>query len=358
MSIKRDLKREGIEIVSKLDTLSINTLANKITDIISNTFPSLELNRNELFRSLSRLNMYYAKLNNGISAKYFYKNKSIYFSDKLAKEKLSDVAIHECIHYLQERCNKNGNIIRLGLCDFTQGNLPGIGINEAAVQLMAAKCIHSNYENVKYFDIEIQTNTPTYYPLECTLVNQMAYLIGEEVLFSSTLKADDNFKKQFISMTSEKVYYKIQQNIDVLVEEQNDLEILYSKLQNIDEKTTRKVTREINNKKEKIKKVFLNTQQLIFTSYFDSTINLVYSPKLIENYRNKLYLYKNLIGHIDEDNFYNEYYINKMMELEKKYNPNLNQIKDLVVVKVGFFAKLIKKIKLLLGFNTENSSNL
>ena len=353
MSIKKDLKREGIEITNKFDTLSVNALAKKVADIISNTFPNLELNSNELFIKLSRLNMYYAKLPSGISAKYFYKNKSIYFSDNLKEQELSDVAIHECIHYLQERCEKNGNIVRLGLCDYTSGDLPGTGINEAAVQLMAVKCINKDYENVKYFDIELQTNTPTYYPLECALVNQMAYEIGEDVLFNSTIKSDNKFKEQFISMTSQKIYYKIQESIDLLVDEQSKLEMLYSNLQNTDEKVAQKNIKEIDKKKQNIKKLFLDTQKLILTSYFDSAINLAYSSKFIENYRNKLYLYKNLIGHTDEDNFYNEYYIDKMMELEKRYTPNVTEVRELAVVKNGFFAKLIRKIKILLGFNLD-----
>jgi len=39
---------------------------------------------------------------------------------------LPDVAIHECIHYLQEKRDKSGNIVRLGLCDYSGSNLPGV----------------------------------------------------------------------------------------------------------------------------------------------------------------------------------------------------------------------------------------
>lgn len=64
MSIKNILKKEGIEIVSKLDTLTQNALAKNIANILSSSFPSLNLNANELFISISRLNMYFAKLPN------------------------------------------------------------------------------------------------------------------------------------------------------------------------------------------------------------------------------------------------------------------------------------------------------
>ncbi len=64
----------------------------------------------------------------GISAKYFYKNKSIYFDSNVDLNQLTDVAIHECLHYLQEKRGKNGKLVKLGLCDYTEKDLPGARI--------------------------------------------------------------------------------------------------------------------------------------------------------------------------------------------------------------------------------------
>ncbi len=353
MSIKKDLKKEGIDIIGKLDTLTINSLAKNISSIISQTFPELNLNTNDLFRNISRLNMYYARLPQGVSAKYFYKNKSIYFSNTVDSKNLTAVAMHECIHYLQEVCDNNGNILRLGLCDYTSKSSHDVGINEAAVQLMASKCLNKPYENVKYFGINIPTNSPSYYTLECALVNQMAYVVGENVLFDSTLNSNDNFRNQFISLTSKKVFYNIEKNIDLLVESQEKLTSLYASLQEFDTDLyfIKESNKEINKQKDNIKKLFLDTQKLIFTSYFDSAINLVYTSKTIENYRNKLYLFKNYIGQVDGDTSFNDYYIDKMMELEKKYETDKTEITDLVVVKHNFISTLFRKIKTLFGFS-------
>lgn len=355
MGIKRDLKREGIEIIAPIDTLTVNALSRNIAETISKTFPELNLDTRNLFMKISRLNMCFAKLPQGISAKYFYKNKTIYFACNIGQQNLASVAVHECIHYLQEKCEKNGDIIKLGLCDYTDGNLPGTGLNEAAVQLMASKCAGNQFENEKYFDIEISTNTPTYYPLECALVRQMAYVIGEDVLFDSTLNANNKFKEQYISLTSEKAFYTIQKNIDLLVEAQEKLEMLYANLQEFDtdELFVKKSTKEIEYQKQKIRNLFLDTQKLILTSYFDNAINLTYTPKLIENYRNKLYAFKNLVGQIEGDNFYNDYYIDKMVQLEKRYDLGNSEITDLVVVKHTFLSTLIRKIKTLFGFNPD-----
>lgn len=233
LSIKKILKKEGIEIVKELDTLTLNTLAKKIANILSSSFPALNLNPNELFIKICRLNMYFAHLPNGISAKYFYKNNSIYFDCNLDINNLTDVAIHECIHYLQEKRSKNGNILKLGLCDYTENSLPGEGINEAAVQLMASKALKLPCDTVKYFDINLQTNTSTYYPLECALVSEMAYVIGEDVLFDSTLNANDNFKNEYISLTSREDFFKVQKNIDLLIQLQTELGNLYSSLNDV-----------------------------------------------------------------------------------------------------------------------------
>lgn len=107
-----------------------------------------------------------------------------------------------------------------------------LGLNEAAVQLMASKALNMPIDTVKYFDIDFQTNTPEYYPLECALVSQMAYVLGEDILFESTLNSNDNFKNTFISLTSSKTFLNIQKNIDLLIEMQSDLESLYSSLDN------------------------------------------------------------------------------------------------------------------------------
>ena len=289
----------------------------------------------------------------GISAKYFYKNSSIYFDCNLDLNSLNDVAIHECIHYLQEKHDKKGNITKLGLCDYTDNSLPGIGLNEAAVQYIAAKTLNLPYDNVKYFDISFQSNTPMYYPLECALVSQIAYVVGEEILLDSTLHSNDNFKNTYISLTSKDDFEQIQKNIDLLAETQDRLEFLFASLEDvgIDEIFVEKIAKEIEVKKAKVKELFLGTQRLILTSYFDNSIHLAYTPKALENYRNKLYLFKNLIAYSENDNFYNEYYIDKMMELEKRYDFDPLEITALTVIKPSFISKLIQKLRTLFGLN-------
>ena len=184
----------------------------------------------------------------------------------------------------------------------------------------------------------------------------MAYIVGEDVLFDSTLHSNSNFEAQYISLTSEEQFFKIQRNIDLLIEAQSKLENLYSSLEDVglEENFVQKILKEIEETKTRVKKIFVVTQRLILTSYFDNAIQLVFAPKAIENYRNKLYLFKNLVCYTENDNFYTEYYRTKMEELEEKYEYKPSDVVtplDLVLYKEGFFTKLFGKLKLLFRFN-------
>ena len=57
MSIESDLKKDGIEVIQQLDTLTVNTLARNIASKLCNTFPNFGLDESKLFIKLSRLNM-------------------------------------------------------------------------------------------------------------------------------------------------------------------------------------------------------------------------------------------------------------------------------------------------------------
>ena len=70
MSIKSELRKEGIEVISQLNTLKVNSIATNIAKKLVDSFPEQNFNYHELFTKISRLNMYVAKLPEGIAAKY------------------------------------------------------------------------------------------------------------------------------------------------------------------------------------------------------------------------------------------------------------------------------------------------
>ena len=345
MSIETELKKDGITVVEELDTLKVNFIAKNVAKKIADTIKLDGINESELFIKLSRLNMYTAFLPKGISAKFFYKNNSIYFSVDTPDASLCDVAIHECIHYIQSRFDEKNNLYRLGLCDFYSSKSYDLCLNEAAVQSIASKCINSPYEDEKYFGISIKTNSPSYYPLECALINQMSYITGEDVLIDSTINCNDKFKNKFILLTSEKIYNKISKNINLIVDKQEKLNHLFLDLEHIEEhKNIDKIIFNIDKEKTKIRNIYMNTQNLIITSYFDNYMNIVNSPDTIEVFRNKLYNFKNLVGITDDYTFFNDYYLSKMEQLENKYKLGDTTITAIALKKENFISVLFRKL--------------
>ena len=323
MSIKSDLKKDGIEVIHKLETLKINSIAKSIASKLCQTFPSYELNENELFMKLSRLNMYKAKMPEGMAeANYYYKNTSIYFNEHIPVEEMEEFAIHECIHYLQEIKDKRNYLLKMGLCNYTEFKIYGLGLNEAAVQLMSSKVIGIPKDYVKYFGISFETTSPSYYPLECCLVNQLAFITGEDILFKSTLNSDDNFKIKFSKLTSQKVFMAIQNALDDILFAEEDIIKLNNKIALIDDRNKKvdDMVQKIDNLKEKIKVTFLRTQNLIISSYFDKAFLNITNLEELENYRKKLYDIKDYLGFAEGYTFFNNYYIEKMSQLEHKYN--------------------------------------
>ena len=99
------------------------------------------------------------------------------------------------------------------------------------------------------------------------------------------------------------------------------------------------------------------TQNRIFTSFFDNLFESLYTPKSMENFRNALYTYRNFIGVTDDYTFFNDYYINKMATLEERYQNVPNKPMALVPIKDTLFARVVRKIRTLVGINKNYGYN-
>lgn len=352
MSAESDLRKDGIEVINKLPTLRINTIARNVSMKICETFPEFGLNQNDLFIKLSRLNMYIAKMPEGMAeANYFYKNSSIYFNEHIADEDLEEFAIHECIHYIQEVKDKKNYLIRMGLCDYTEFKIYGLALNEAAVQLMSSKILGIPKEYVKYFNISFETNSPSYYPLECCLVNQLAYIVGEDILFESTITTNNNFKQKLIEAIGYKQFMEIQNSLDKILTCEEEIIKINNKILQIDDRNKKvdNLINKINAFKNSITNIFIKTQNLIVSSYFDKAFHDIVDLEGVENYRRKLYNFKDYLGATDGYTFFNDYYVDKMIALEDKYNllENISTSNSLYLIKKkeSKFFKVLKYIK-------------
>ena len=323
MSIESDLRKDGIEVVSQLNAVEVSSIANCIANKLAVAFPEFNLKSNDLFDRLSKLNMYKAKIPDGMAeANYFYKNSSIYFNANLPFEDLEEFAIHECIHHLQEVKDKKNYLLKMGLCDLTEFKIYGMGLNEAAVQLMTSKVLESPEEDVKYFGISFDTTSPDCYPLECALVKQMSYVTGEYALYESTLFATDTFKNKFIQATSKETFIAIENAIDDIINSEESIIKINNKIQKINDRNKKvdHLVNKINDLKNKIAVTFMRTQNLIISSYFDKKFNQISTIDEIEEYRKELYSFQDLIGISDDYVFFNNYYIEKIAALDHKYS--------------------------------------
>lgn len=367
MSISSTLKNEGINIVGKLNTLEINKIASNISEKITSAFPEHNIDKQDLFDSITKLDMYIAEMPNDMAmAKYFYKNNSIYFSKNMDLEDLNTLAIHESLHFIQEVKNKRGKLLRLGLYNMKGTADDGMALNEAAVQHMAAVATNSPLDTVKYYNMELSTESPDFYPLQTALLNEMIYFTGSYPLYHSTLYSDDIFKNTFIAKSSSKAYSEIEKNFDLICEYESRLsnEIYNLSICSEDNSSINKV-RNINSKIENLKQIIfektLETQNTIILNCFNSELNSVRTLEDVEEFEYKLDDFKSLLINTENYNFYNDFSADIIRQVQEKKEFILKYGNILTLDSISkelsstqqhtygfqFFQKLFDKLKLL-----------
>lgn len=271
MKSETTLRREGIEVIKPFDTLKVNIIAKRIADRLCAAFPEHGFVLDELFATLARLNMYSAKMPDSLAgAKYFYKTQSIYFNADFPLENCLSFATHECIHHLQEILDHKGNLIRLGLYDLKSDS--GMAFNEATVQLMTAEANHESMVDVKYYGLDMKTVSPTYYPLECVLMRQIAYFTGTYPLYHSALYGDDLFQNTFCAYSDRKTFYWVQKKLDEMLwlESELDHAITFLQTAELSIAKSKQVYHDIENIKKKISNLFIEVQNKIIAVCFST----------------------------------------------------------------------------------------
>lgn len=323
MSIQKDLKKEGIEVIEQIDFLISTTVLKNVARRIVETFPDYELTEKQLIEKFSNLTLYKAKMVEGMSeASYFYKNSSIYFNEHIEYSELEEFAIHECIHFLQEIKDDDNNLLRMGLCTYNKNKPLGLALNEAAVQYCASRVIGIEPDYEKYYNISLFSPSPSYYPLECSLLNEIIYFTGENVLFRSTLFSSDDFKNKIIKMTSEKTYSKLLLLFDKILKLEETLIELSNKISTLEDGDSKlqKLTTKVDTLKNKIASSYLQAQNLIFTEFFDYKFNEISNMEELEFFRHKIYKFSDIIGSIPDYKSFDNYYAETMNKLEHKCN--------------------------------------
>ena len=340
------LKKEGIELVSTLDENKVKSISEKVSKKICKAFPEHHLNQHDIYTELIKTNMYFADFNtNNVGAKYYYKNQSMYFNRSFSTKKLSDVTTHECIHFIQERRTRTGNISRFGLYNLKSLKPSGNAINEAAVQLMTVKANKTKPDYVKYFGLDFYTPSPDYYPIECSLLNQIAYFIGTFPIFHSTLYSDDVFKTTFITKTNADTYKYISASFDYIVDLEDHLsKLLYTLSNNNDSAIVQKLNEEIENTKGKLSQVILETQERIITECFNFELSNAKDLDALEEIKIKLLNFKKVLIQNDNYDFYNIFTNQMLGKIEEKENfINTYGIKSYIYEKNLYLPMIVNK---------------
>ena len=193
MNIQKKLSRLGIQKIEELNKKDVNYLAHYMANCMTNTFSSLQDFYNEILAKLLNCKMYYARVEGDLSkVNYIYEDNCIYIDENVNIYEPNEQLFHELIHYLQVVKKKNGKIKQIGLCDFGDFSLTGLGINEALVQYMSARLMKREKERAFVYGLEINTISPETYPVLTNLMEQLIYLLGEE----QTILASLNFNNK------------------------------------------------------------------------------------------------------------------------------------------------------------------
>ena len=350
MNIEKDLVKDGIIVTEKIDTDIILKITKSISKKIVETFPNFGLNADDIFSKLFSLNMYKAKMPEGMAeANYCYKNSSICFNSHIANEDLEEFAIHECLHFLQEVKDQNNNIIKMGLSKYHNSKPIGIGLNEAAVQYLSAKIIGIEPDFEKYYDINIFTPSPSYYPVECALLNELIFLVGEDKLFMSTYFSTDDFQNEIIKHTSKKTFDKIQKTFDDILEIEEKIIILNNKI--FESNKADKLQDKVLKDREKIKKSYINCQNLIVKEFFDKEFKNISNLEELDSFRKCISKFDKYVGKVSGYVFYENYFIEMMNKLEHKSSVFENGgIETAIDNPSNFVFKFLNKLKSWMGF--------
>lgn len=325
---EKDLSKLGIEIIKDLSEREKRFVSNFIANKLTDKYPYLKIGYFDIFSVLYNTPMYVCKSPEDMSSvNYVYQNFSIYFSETNDIFDIDEFTIHECIHRIQDKRNKAGRLMQMGICEFTDTKIKGLTFNEAAVQYIVASMLEKEKKELNVYNITINTISDTYYPLITNLIEQLVLLTGEKTLVQSTICGDNEFNYETIDYLGENNFYTIRENFDKIVELKDSIN---------DENREDVVN--------KIRETYYETQKLIYTSYFNRIISHINKIDEVNIVRQQLYAYAKLIFSSERFNEYKVFYNEKVIKLKEIEN-NLKAKYALTVVNGNIFYRFFLKVK-------------
>ena len=344
MKIEKKLKKLGIKETKEFTQEEKDLVANNVTVSLTMAFPILKSEQANILNKIQNANMFYAKTSENLpKINYIYENHKIYFDESVEIQNITDAMLHEIIHFMQDVRKKNGKLDRIGLCNFNELSLHGLGINEGAVQYVSAKALNSGVQTVKTFEIVLRTISPNYYPVLTNLIEQIIFLIGEDELVKAIILNDEEFENTFFNTFEENAQDIIKlfdEIINYNVKNNKEIEIKKAKEQVEDKSKT-----------DQLKNLYIQAQDLIMRTFFEKQYKLLQTEEDVQNLSTKLENYIKLTGKIEING---QYYSNcdsfkfKFMNKLDKQLIKIHGQKSkmaLAVVYGGRINRLLNKIK-------------
>lgn len=315
MNIQKKLSKLGIEKVEELNYKDINYISHYVANLMTKTFPFLGDKYNEILSKILCCKMYYAKIEENISScNYIIEENAIYIDENVNIFEPNEQLFHEIIHYLQVVRNKSGKIKKMGLCNFGDFSIKGLGLNEAIVQYMSSRMVGADLQTINACGINLKTISPALYPILTNLMEQMIYLLGEKVIVEETIAvaAGNEFEEQFYNTFEEKGN-QIIKNFDRILDLKNVLASMNGEEERMNE--------------EEIANIYISTQEIMLRKYFDNIVGRLTEIEEIDFYIEKFLNYKKLIGFIKRGNYTSiDFYEQYKDEIMKKFDKQLMKI--------------------------------
>lgn len=314
MSIPKKLAKLGIVEIKELDYKEVNYIAHEFAEKITSTFLVLQMQYNEILAKILNCKMYYAKMpSNMTKVNYIYEDNSIYIDESINILEPNEQFFHEIIHYLQVLRKNNGKIKKVGLCDFGDFAINGLGINEAIVQYMSARIMKNEEKKSNIYGIKLTTISPNYFPLLTNLMEQIIYYIGENEIIQSTINVNESFKDIFYNTFEEKTN-QIIKNFDKILEIKNKLSV----------ETNKQIRKELE---KKVCTVYMETQEIMLVKYYEQVIPRLTTMNEIDTYIEKLLKSKAYLGMEEKEEFTGTNFYEKNKQLiMKKFDKQLIKI--------------------------------
>lgn len=338
MNVDKRLKELDIVPTRKMEFNEINYISQTVAKKLADNIQELSDSYNELYMRIFNCNMSYAHIDEKFGdVVYFYPNNTLYFDDSFKENKLiNEYVIHECLHYLQNFKNFDGNEKKIGMCNFTEFKIWGLGLNEAIIQCIASKANGETPHRWQNNEISIYTLNNDYYPYLTSLAMELVFFTGKKWVVKEIIDGTDYFENN--------LYNTFEENTEKILE-------YFDEILNENNKTDKDT--------EKIIQLYLKAQKEMYETYFNKMCNRVNSLEEIRDYTEKLEEARKISASILGTSM-KEYELSKYLnEIESKFNRKYMELyqkkykKALVVSNQNKIINFLRRIASRLGFLKE-----